>query len=91
MSGSIELNFQLPKTRFQLIPFYDIGWVKDRRSYYGDDSQRTLAGAGLGLACSNPGHSYARLDWAYPLGEKYSESAGENMHGMWWFQFVQYF
>lgn len=91
VSGSIELNFQLPKTRFQLIPFYDIGWVKDRRSYYGDDSQRTLAGAGLGLAYSNPGHNYARLDWAYPLSEKYSESAGENMHGMWWFQFVQYF
>jgi len=90
--GSIDLSFQVPKTRFEIIPFYDIGWVQYRQSYNGPyDNRRTLAGAGLGLAYRNPGHSYARLDWAYPLSDAYSASAGEDMHGMWWFQFVQYF
>ena len=89
--GSLELGIQIPRTRLQIIPFYDIGWVQYRKDYSGPDDQRTLAGAGIGLAFSNPGHSYARLDWAYPLTDKYSESAGHDMHGMWWFQFVQSF
>lgn len=89
--GSIELAFQIPKTRLQIVPFYDIGWVQYRYHYDGaDTNRRTLAGAGIGLSYSDPGHSYARLDWAYPLTDKHSDSAGKDMHGMWWFQFVKY-
>lgn len=85
------LDIFADERHFRLVPFYDAGWVhRDRHPASGSPNARTLAGAGVGLIYTNPGRSYARIDAAFPLSDRYSETAGRNIHSMCWFQFVQY-
>lgn len=89
--GMAELRFQFPNPHWQLGAFYDAGWVRFRHhNARGGDNGRTLSGAGLGLLWTDRRTaSYARLDYAFPLGSRRSETYGERIGGTWWFQFVQ--
>ncbi len=89
--GSIELRTSVGRG-LQAAAFYDVGWVRYRRSPIIDgDNARTLAGAGLGLIYQGEKNMYARLDYAAPLTDSWSESMGKQNHGMWWFQLVDRF
>ena len=89
--GSLELRAPLGRG-WQAAAFYDAGWVRYVHSPVADgDNARTLAGAGLGLIYQGAKHLYARLDYAAPLSDRWSESMGRQNHGMWWFQFVDRF
>lgn len=89
--GMAELRCQFSDPRWQIAAFYDAGWVRFRRqNAAGGENSRTLSGAGLGLIWTNRRTaSYARLDYAFPLGSRRSETYGERIGGTWWFQFVQ--
>ena len=89
--GSLELRYQTGNPHFQLAVFYDAGWVKLNRDPLPNatNTTRHLAGAGIGVIFSDNGHSYARLDYAYPLSNRHSDTYGGNISGTWWFQFVQ--
>ncbi len=87
---STELQYQFGDPHFKLAAFYDVGYARDKkRDMLGDDGADTLAGAGLGLIWTNGGSSYARLDYAFPLSDRYSSTEGRRLDGMFWFQFVQ--
>ena len=89
--GMAELRCHFSDPHWQLAAFYDAGWVRFRRqNTSGGENDRTLSGAGLGLLWTNRRTaSYARLDYAFPLGSRRSETYGERIGGTWWFQFVQ--
>ena len=56
---------------------------------FGNSESRYLQGAGLGLIYQQPGDWYARIDCAMPIGDRYSNSYGHDMDGIWWFQAVK--
>ncbi len=86
-----ELRYTCGDAHWQCAAFYDAGWVRFRRhNPGGGENSRTLSGAGLGILWTNRrSASYARLDYAFPLGNRQSETYGERIGGTWWFQFVQ--
>lgn len=89
--GSVELRAPIGRG-LQAAVFYDAGWVRYARSPVTDgENARTLAGAGLGLIYRGMKNIYARLDYAAPLSDRWSESMGRQNHGMWWFQLVDRF
>ena len=67
---------------------YDAGWVKYMHDNHEGPNSRYINGAGVGIIWQKKGGVYARLDYALPLGNKFSESYGHNMNGIWWFQVV---
>lgn len=88
--GSFELRQALGKSNFQLAAFYDMGWVNMvHDNPRGNSASRYLQGAGLGLIYQKAGDWYARIDYAMPIGDRYSNSYGHDMDGIWWFQAVK--
>lgn len=86
--GNIEFRYTLGNSNWQLAAFYDAGWVKYMHDNHDGPNSRYINGAGVGIIWQKTGGVYARLDYALPLGNKYSESYGHDMHGIWWFQVV---
>jgi hemolysin activation/secretion protein len=87
--GSLELRYQTPDPHWQLAAFYDAGWVRLVRDTSDRDNSRHLAGAGLGILWTQSGSSFARLDYAFPLSNRHSDTYGRDIGGTWWFQFMQ--
>ena len=88
--GSLELRQALGNSNFKLAAFYDVGWVNMvHDNPFGNSESRYLQGAGLGLIYQQPGDWYARIDYATPVGNRYSNSYGHDMNGIWWFQAVK--
>ena len=88
--GSLELRQALGNSNFKLAAFYDVGWVNMvHDNPFGNSESRYLQGAGLGLIYQQPGDWYARIDYAMPVGNRYSNSYGHDMNGIWWFQAVK--
>ena len=88
--GSFELRQALGNSNFKLAAFYDVGWVNMvHDNPFGNSESRYLQGAGLGLIYQQPGDWYARIDYAMPVGNRYSNSYGHDMNGIWWFQAVK--
>ena len=89
--GSVELRTPLGGA-WSAAAFYDAGWVHDAKDpVTAGSNARTLAGAGLGLLYQGKSHLCARLDYAGPLSDRWSESLGKKTQGMWWFQLVDRF
>ena len=82
---SIELRYQLPEPKLQTAIFYDGGII--RKSHSISDS-RSLQGIGVGFIY-NAKRSYARIDYAVPLGSRYSHSEASKENGRWWLRWVQ--
>ena len=88
--GSFELRQTLGNSNFKLAAFYDVGWVNMvHHNPFGNSESRYLQGAGLGLIYQQPGDWYVRIDYAMPIGDRYSNSYGHDMDGIWWFQAVK--
>ena len=92
--GSLELRYQTGSPYWQLAAFWDGGWVQTYRNAIDGDTDRTKAMHGLGIGAiwrNTKTKSYARLDYAYPLGNRYSKSYKHNIGGTVWFRFIQQF
>ena len=92
--GTVELRYQTGAPCWQLAAFWDGGWVQYNRNplAYETDRSTALQGVGMGVIWRNPkSNSYARLDYAYPIGNRHSRSYGEDIGGTVWFRFVQQF
>ena len=92
--GSMELRYQTGSPSWQLSAFWDGGWVQYNKNSTAGETDRSTAlqGLGLGVIWNNrSSKSYARLDYAYPIGGSYSKSYGKNIGGTWWFRFIQMF
>ena len=88
--GSLELRQALGNSNFKLAAFYDVGWVNMvHDNPFGNSESRYLQGAGLGLIYQQPGDWYVRIDYAMPVGNRYSNSYSHDMNGIWWFQAVK--
>lgn len=90
--GSVEARAPLGGA-WQAAVFYDAGWVRYVHHPIAttDENARTLAGAGFGILYDGTQHLSARLDYAMPLSERWSESMGQNTHGMWWLELADRF
>ena len=75
----------------QLAAFIDaarIRYSKDPLPNSGDN-YRDLAGAGLSIIWNESRDLYARLDWATPIGDHWSETDNEHTNNTWWFRIVK--
>lgn len=93
---STELRYQLDKERhYQLAAFYDLGYSRYIHRYPNGvasaDKNGSLQGVGLGLIYRSRGGTYARLDYAVPLGKSYSVSEGKDVNGRFWLRVIQAF
>lgn len=72
----IPKNFNIMGTKsswrdvFQMVTFIDVGKAYLWKPYPGQLSQMMLAGTGLGLRISFLEYINARLDWAWPVGDR---------------------
>ena len=90
--GTVEFRYRTDVKGLTLTAFYDVGYVRyNRHKLDGWDgsNSRTLAGAGIGLIYQASRDWYAKLDWAKPLSNSYSESYGRANHNMLWFRLVK--
>ena len=89
--ASVETRYQTGNKHVQLANFFDFGWVQFYKNPLPMDvrNSRTLSGIGMGILWNSTGQFFARLDYAYPLTNPYSENNGSNMSGTWWFQMVK--
>nr|MCR5558834.1 BamA/TamA family outer membrane protein [Schwartzia sp. (in: firmicutes)] len=87
--ASAELRWATGNPHWQLAAFYDLGWAKNRNGSIAGDDSRTLAGAGIGVIWTSNKNSYARMDYAFPLTDRMSNTYGHDIVGTVWFQFVQ--
>lgn len=87
---STELRYQMDP-HWTLAGYYDGGWVEYNRKALAGETNKTksLQGVGLGLIWRGNGGSYARLDYAVPVGHRYSNAEGANVDGRLWFRFIQ--
>lgn len=87
--ASAEVRWNTKNPKLQLAAFLDHGWVKyvyDNK--FGGKNSRTLTGCGVGIIWADAGRDYARLDYALPLSDSYSENDGKKVSGRLWLQFV---
>lgn len=90
--GTLELRYQTKLPELTLTTFYDLGYVrynaKELASTVGSNS-KTLAAAGLGAIFSSSRDLYMKLDVAFPLSNRFSESYGRNNNCMIWYRLVK--
>ncbi len=94
--GSAELRYQTGSPYWQVAAFWDGGWVQYNQPPVDQPKKNyrstSLQGIGLGVIWRNAkSKSYARLDYAYPIGGSYSKSYERKIGGTWWFRFIQQF
>lgn len=90
--GTLELRYQTKLPELTLTTFYDLGYVrynaKELASTVGSNS-KTLAAAGVGAIFSSSRDLYMKLDVAFPLSNRFSESYGRNNNFMIWYRLVK--
>lgn len=90
--GTVELRYQTKLPELTLTTFYDLGYVKynakELTSSMGSNT-RTLAAAGVGAIFSSSRDLYMKLDVAFPLSNRFSESYGRNNNCMIWYRLVK--
>lgn len=90
--GIVELRYQTKLPELTLTTFYDLGYVKynakELDSSMGANS-KTLAAAGVGAIFSSSRDLYMKLDVAFPLSNRFSESYGRNNNCMIWYRLVK--
>ena len=89
--GTLEFTYTTGQPKLQLAAFIDaarIRYSKDPLPGSGEN-YRNLAGAGLSMIWNESRDLYARLDWATPLGDHWSETDNERTSNTWWFRIVK--
>ena len=89
--GTLEFTYTTGQPKLQLAAFIDaarIRYSKDPLPNSGDN-YRDLAGAGLSIIWNESRDLYARLDWATPIGDHWSETDNERTNNTWWFRIVK--
>jgi hemolysin activation/secretion protein len=77
--------------RFQLIGFFDTGWVRlDENPWISGSNNVTRSGAGVGLNWTVDNSFVARTAYAYPLGTGRATSSPDGS-GQFWFELVKFF
>lgn len=88
--STAELRWQTPSSDFQLAGFIDTGWVSyNKNPIFKSYNSRTLTGAGVGIIWSKSSNIFARLDYAFPLSNSFSQTDGKEVNGRWWIQAVK--
>lgn len=88
-----ELRYKIPKTDFQIVPFYDLGKVKfnhDPRA--GVDNTASMSDLGLGLIWQRENNFYVRMDCAWSItAPEVLGTDVQNAHNRIWVQAVKFF